>query len=145
MTTPSSTRSHMTSSATRTRTRTRALAVAGAALAALVVWTVAVPILDVDLTVSPGGGSPMSVGAGTVVVAALVGALLGWALLALLEARTARARTLWTGAAVVALLVSLGGPLNAATATSIQVTLMLMHLAVAAVLIPALRRTSPTT
>ncbi|HZJ05567.1 MAG TPA: DUF6069 family protein [Nocardioidaceae bacterium] len=103
------TRDHVRSSSTR-RVRTRAFSVASAALASLAVWTIAVPLLGIDLFVRPGGGSPQTVGAGTVVAVSLIASLLGWALLALLERRTSRARAIWTGAAVAALLLSLGGP-----------------------------------
>jgi hypothetical protein len=128
----------------RARTRARAVAVAGATLAALGVWAVAVPLLGADLLVRPGGGSAQRVGAGAVAAASLIPALLGWALLALLERRTARARPVWTGVAVVVLLLSLGGPLTAGTTTASKAVLVLMHLAVGAVLIPALRRSSTT-
>ncbi len=128
----------------RVRTRVRALAVACAPLVALGVWTVAVPLLGADLPVRPGGGSPQMVGAGAVAAASLITALVGWALLALLEHRTARARPVWTAVALAVLLLSLGGPLTAGTTTASKAVLVLMHLTVGAVLIPALRRNSPT-
>lgn len=86
-----------TSLSTR-RAQVRAFGSAGAVLAALAVWILTVPLLDVDLLVGPAGGSPQTVGAGTVVAASLIASLLGWALLALLERRTARATAVWTGA-----------------------------------------------
>ena len=46
--------------------------------------------------------------------------------------------------AVVVLLASLTLPLSVATTNSTRVALVLMHLAVAAVLIPSLRRASAT-
>jgi hypothetical protein len=46
--------------------------------------------------------------------------------------------------AIVVVLLSLGGPLTSGTTAAAKVTLALMHLAVAAVLIPVLRRSSPT-
>jgi hypothetical protein len=62
----------------------------------------------------------------------------GWALLALLERLTAR--TIWT---VTALLASLGGPLSRSGITAAnRAVLVLPHLAVGAVLIPALRSTA---
>ncbi len=135
-------RDHFTSMPTRL-TRARAFGVAGAALAALAVWTVAVPLLGVDLLVRPGGGSAQTVGVGTVVTASLVASLLGWALLALLERRVTRARTVWTGVAAVVLLLSLAGPLTGGTTSSAAAALTLMHVAVAAVLIPTLRHSPP--
>ncbi len=136
-------RDQVTSLHTRRR-RARAIGVASAAIAALAVWAVTVPLLGVDLLVRPGGGTPQTVGPGTVAAASLIASLLGWALLTLLERRTDRARAVWTGLAVVVLLLSLGGPLTGGTTVSATAALTLMHLAVAAVLIPTLRRSSPT-
>jgi hypothetical protein len=119
--------------------RSRALGVVGAVLAALAVWTAAVPLLGIDLLVRPGGGPAQAVGPGSVVIASLIASLLGWALLALLEHRTVRARAIWTASALVAMLFSLGGPITAGVTTAAAVTLTLMHLAVAAVLITVLR------
>jgi hypothetical protein len=126
--------------------RARALGVVGAVLAALAVWTAAVPLLGVDLLVRPGGGAAQAVGPGSVVFASLIASLLGWALLALLEHRTgrARARAIWTAVALVAMPLSLGAPITAGVTTAAAVTLTLMHLAVGAVLISVLRLSPPT-
>jgi hypothetical protein len=102
-----------------------------------------VPVLGVDLTVGPGGRA-QSVGLGSVVLTSLVAGLLGWALLALLESRSRRAATVWTAIAIVVALLSLGGPLSAGAGAAASVVLVALHAVVAAVLIPALRRTSPT-
>ena len=126
------------------RGRLRALAVAEASLGALAVWVVAVPVGGVDLLVRSTGGPATAVGVGAVVGVSLLAGLLGWALLAMLERRIARARTVWTGSALVVLLLSLAGPLTAGTTAQAKAVLALMHLTIAAVLIPALRRTSPT-
>jgi predicted permease len=69
-------------------------------------------------------------------------ALLGWLLLAVLERRTPRARRIWTTAALAALVASLALPLTAATTTSAVVSLVAMHLAVGAAVIPAMARTA---
>lgn len=124
--------------------RRRALAVTAAMLAALGVWSLAVPPLGVNLTVqTTPGGSVQTIGAGFVVVVSLLASVLGWGLLAVLERRIQRARTVWTAAAGVVLLLSLAGPLTAAVTTSGEVALVAMHLSVAAVLIPLLSRTAP--
>lgn len=125
------------------RVRARALGVVGATLAALAGWTLAVLLLGVDLSVRPGGGTAQTVGAGSVVAVSLAASLLGWALLAVLERRSSRALTVWTGVALGILLLSMAGPLTAAITTSGKAALVALHLAVAAVLIPTLRRTSP--
>ncbi len=119
---------------------TRMLGVAGACAAAIAVWAIAVPAFGVQLLVRFGGGTPQTVGLGLVVGASLLASLLGWALLAVLERRTPRARPIWTAIATVILVASLTLPLSAGTTMSARVTLVLMHLAAAAVLIPTLRR-----
>jgi predicted permease len=123
-------------------TRTRILGVAGAAAAAVAVWAIAVPLLGVQLLVKFGSGAPQSIGIGFVLGASLIGSLAGWGLLVLLERRTPQARTIWTAIAVLAVLVSFSLPLFAGVSTSTKVTLAVMHVAVAAVLIPVMRRGS---
>jgi hypothetical protein len=120
--------------------RQRILGVAGATLAAVVVWAIEVPLLGIRLQTQFGNTAPQGVGIGLVVLSALAGSLAGWGLLALLERRFARARTIWTGIAIAALLVSFSAPISAGTTTTTKVALAMMHLAVAAVLIPTLRR-----
>ncbi len=120
--------------------RTRALGVGGAVLAAVAVWVVAVPLLGVHLLVRFGSGAAETVGVDYVIGATLIASLAGWALLALLERRTSRARSIWTVVAIVVLLASVSLPLSIATTTGSKTVLALMHLAVAAVLIPVLRR-----
>ena len=120
--------------------RNRILGVAGATLAASAVWAIEVPLLGIRLQTQFGNTAPQSVGLGLVVLSALAGSLAGWGLLALLERRFARARTIWTGIAIAVLLVSFSAPISARTTTTTKVALAMMHLAVAAVLIPTLRR-----
>ncbi len=124
--------------------RRRASAVTAAVLVALVVWAVAVPLLGVQLTVrtTSSSSSMQTIGAGFVLAVSLLAALLGWGLLAALERRTQRAETVWTVAAGVVLLLSLAGPLTASLTTGGTVSLVVLHLSVAAVLIPLLRRTT---
>ncbi len=128
----------------RRQLRSRGFAVTAAVLAALVVWSIAVPLLGVQLTVrtSSGGSSVQTVGPAFVLVVSLLASLLGWGLLAVFERRTRRAGIVWTVVAGVVLLLSLAGPLTAAVTTGGKVSLVLLHLSVAAVLIPLLRRTA---
>jgi Family of unknown function (DUF6069) len=117
----------------------RALGVAGGTAAALAIWAVAVPLLGLHLLVRFGNSAPQSVGAGLVLGASLAASMCGWGLLVVLERRTAHARTIWTGVAIVVLLVSLSLPLTAGTTLPTKAALALMHVAVATVLVLALR------
>jgi hypothetical protein len=120
-------------------------AVLGATAAAVAIWAVAVAA-GAELTVSFGPGQPIQkITVINVIVAALVGSLAGWGLLALLRRFTDKARAVWTAIAIVVALLSLGGPLSAVASPSTKVSLVAMHLAVAAVLIVVLRRTTQHT
>ena len=120
--------------------RTRALGVAGGVLAAVAVWAVAVPLSGTHLLIRFGSGAAQSIGIDYVIGASLAASLAGWGLLALLERRTAHARRIWTGIACVVVVLSLSLPLTAGTTMSSKMALALMHVAVAAVLVPAMRR-----
>lgn len=125
-------------------TRLRALGVAGAVLAPVIVWAIAVPLIGVDLRAVIDPGAPAQpIGPTSILPVALVVSLLGWALLALLETRTARARTIWTATACAVLVVSLAGPLVGGATPAATLTLIAAHAALAAALIPALYYSSP--
>jgi hypothetical protein len=129
----------------RYKITTRSVAAGAAVLAALALWAVSEELLGIDLW-SPRMGSQPSrdIEAGVVAVTSAVASLAGWALLAILERFTARARTVWVTVAVIALVASLGAPLSGTGITTAnRVVLMLLHLAVGAVLIPPLYRSSP--
>ncbi|MDP9398090.1 MAG: DUF6069 family protein [Actinomycetota bacterium] len=125
----------------RTRARTRVLAVLGATAAALGIWVLA-EALGVDLAVQLRPGSVEAVGPAAVLLSSLVAALAGWAALAVLERLVAWARTAWTVLALLVLAASMVGPLAGGTSTAAKAALAGMHLAVAAVLVPALGRSS---
>ncbi len=125
--------------ATRVPARTAVAAVLGATAAAIAIWAVAT-MAGAELMVRFGSGPATKITLVNVVVAALVGSLAGWGLLALLRRFTTKARTVWTVIAVVAALLSLGGPLSAIASTGTKGSLVAMHLAVASVLIALLRR-----
>ncbi|GAA5180663.1 hypothetical protein GCM10023322_13470 [Rugosimonospora acidiphila] len=124
----------------RSGPRDRMLAVAATAVATLTVWAVAGPLAGVRLAVD-SGGDVYRVGPAEVVVVSLLVGLAAWALLAVLERFSRRARGIWTAIALAVLVLSLAGPLGGATTTA-TVSLMCMHLAAAAVLIPLLARTA---
>ncbi|WP_063756258.1 DUF6069 family protein [Streptomyces sp. NRRL S-920] len=121
-------------SAWRGRLGVTALAV----LAPVLVWLIADPLLGHRLRITDGE-QRLDIGAVPVAVLALLAAVCGWGLLAALERFGARhARTIWRGTAGAVLAVSflpfIGDGMDGAT----RITLALMHLAVAAVLIPGL-------
>ena len=140
MTTPASV-SAPTRPAATVRNR-RTLVVAGAALAPTAVWLVA-QATGHDLEVSLAGQPPVVVSLPFVVVTALVASLAGWGALAVLQRVTSHARTLWTGLAVAALIVSFAPIATVETNAAARTFLALMHVAVAAVLVPGLRGTLP--
>ncbi|WP_406859174.1 DUF6069 family protein [Streptomyces sp. HUAS MG47] len=114
-----------------------------AVLAPVLVWLVTDPLLGHRLRIADGGQT-LDIGAVPVAFVALLASLFGWGLLAALERfGVRRARALWTGVAGVVLAVSflpfIGDGMDGAT----RVSLALMHLAVAAVLIPGLGGRSP--
>ncbi|HEX5993561.1 MAG TPA: DUF6069 family protein [Jiangellales bacterium] len=115
----------------------RALTAAGATLAATGVWLLA-QATGTELTVTMAGQPPMTISLPFVVVTALAASLAGWAALAVLQRVARRGRALWTVLAIAALLVSFGPVAAAQTNAAARTLLALMHLAVAAVLIPGL-------
>lgn len=126
------------------RRRRRITAVLAAVLGAVVMWALARYAFGVDLR-SPAMGSQASyqINVGIVIALSAVASLAGWALLAVLERVTSRPRTIWTVVAVVVFLISLGGPQSGTgISTENRLMLTLIHLVVAAVLIPTLARTS---
>lgn len=124
--------------------RTRALCAAGGALAAAIAWMIEVPLMGIDLSIRFGSGHPQTIGVGQVIGVSLAASLLGWLLLAVLDKRTPRARATWTSAALVALVASLALPLSAATTAAATAGLIVMHLAVAAIVIPSMGRSGRT-
>src|SRR5258706_10626466 len=80
--------------------RNRILGVAGATLAAVAVWAIEVPLLGFRLQTQFGNAAPQSIGIELVALSSLAGSLAGWGLLAILERRFSRARTIWTGFAI---------------------------------------------
>ncbi|WP_103338497.1 DUF6069 family protein [Amycolatopsis sp. CA-126428] len=119
----------------------RAVTVLGAVVTAVVVWFVAAVLVGVDLQVIQGGVT-QSIGVVTVIVATVVAALFGWAVLAVLERFTRRPKTIWTVIAVLVTVLSLGGPFSGATSMSAATALALMHIAAGTVTIVGFRRSS---
>ena len=97
-----------------------------APLASLAVWVLADPVLDVPLV---AGDPPTTVGPAAVVLVAVLAALAAWGVRALFFRRH---RTGWFVTCGAVLLVSLLGPLGAATPAA-TLWLVLMHLTVGSV------------
>lgn len=125
----------------RKRRRTRALAIVAATAATFTVWTIAHPITGADLVVDTGSG-PSTVTPAAVAVVTVLAGLAAWAVLALMERFTPRAAAIWTWTSGTVLVISLLGPIGSAVGTATTVTLLGMHLATGAVLIPILARSS---
>jgi FtsH-binding integral membrane protein len=120
------------------RTRRRIATVALAPAAALAAWAL-IRLIGVDLVVSFGNGK---VGPGSVVAAALIGALVGWAAASLFERRSRRPRLWWSFAASTGLSVSMIGPSWLADGSS-AVALMALHFVTAIVVVVGLVGTIP--
>ena len=119
----------------------RALVVLAAVAGALLVWVIADPLLKADLDVRFGdSGAADHVAARAVAVTTLVLALLGWGLLELLERRygSPRGDDIWVAAAVVAMLLSLLGPIIGGLTISATVGLLAIHIPAGAILIALL-------
>jgi hypothetical protein len=122
--------------------RARALCAVGGVLAAAFAWIVEVPLLGIHLNFRFGAGHIQTIAVGQVIGVTVAASLLGWLLLALLERRTLRARLLWTTIALAALAASLALPVAVATTTSAVAGLIVMHVTVGGVVIPAMAHTA---
>ena len=114
----------------------RALAVLAAVAGAVLVWVVADPLLKADLDVRFGdSGAVDHIAARAVAVTTLVLGLLGWALLELLERRSPRGQDIWVATAVLAMLLSLIGPIAGGMTISATVGLLAIHIVASGILI----------
>lgn len=121
-----------------TKTVVRLAVSAGAVFGAATAFGALHSMAGIDLA-ARSGSAVQHVTLPSVVIAAAVSALAGWALLALLERLTTRARTAWTAIAVVVLLLSLLVGPTAGISGSAKAGLALLHLAVGAVVITGMR------
>lgn len=121
-----------------TRRLHRAGSVVAAAAGASVVWLIA-SAAGVDFLLSDSMGA-VTISLPIVLVFSTVFGLLGWATLAVLERFTRRSRAVWTTVAATVLALSLPPVFLEDATTATKIALVLVHAAVAAVLIPALRR-----
>lgn len=127
------------------RRRQRAGAAIGAVLGALVAYALARLAIGTIHQPAFGAGLPKALSPGFVALVAAIGALLGWAAIALLERVSTHATAIWTVAAALVLLVSLSMPLSGhGVSAGNRVALMVMHLVVGGVVITLYRASSPT-
>ena len=111
---------------------------AGSIVVAVVEFELLHAAAGVDLAVR-SGSSTRQITVAAVVVAAVVAALAGWALLAVLD-RTNRSRVWWTSIAVAVLLLSLVVGPPSGVGGGAKATLALLHLSVGVILIVGLPR-----
>lgn len=124
---------------TATTRRIRATAVAGTVIVNGALYP-AGRALGVDFKITdPGKTEAHQLILPEIAVFTLLFALLGWAALALLERFTRRARTVWTVLAAAVLTLSLAPIFIEQATAATRAMLVVVHVAVAAVLIPALR------
>ena len=101
------------------------------------IWAVAYWMGEVDLRLSNGD----TVSALNVLAATLVAGGIAWVAAMFVERRFRKARTAWTLGSCFSLGGSLIGPLGSAANTSATIVLVLMHVAVAAIVILGFRET----
>ncbi|CAG6391998.1 DUF6069 family protein [Streptomyces cocklensis] len=129
-----------TTTTVHARRRARAVATGAATLLPAAVWLVA-HALGAGFVLTDSQGTA-TIGLPVVLAFSLLFALLGWGSLALMERRIARAATWWTALAVTVALLSLVPVFVEQATGGTKAALALIHLAVAAALIPLLRRTT---
>ncbi|MET8258682.1 DUF6069 family protein [Micromonospora sp. NPDC005205] len=120
----------------------RAAVTAGAIVVAVVEFALLRSTAGVDLAVR-SANSTRQITVAAVIVATAVAALVGWALLAVLERRTNRSRVWWTSIAVAVLLLSLVLGPPSGVGGGAKATLALLHVSVGVILILGLPRSRP--
>ena len=121
----------------------RLTAVVVGALVGTVVWAVLNEAMDGLSRPGLGGHASHPLGAVVVMVTSLVGGLLGWTTLVLVERVLHQDRRTWLAIVSLALVLSLGGPLSGTGVTAgDRLALVLLHVTVAAVVLPLLYRSA---
>jgi hypothetical protein len=121
----------------------RITAVVAGALVGAVVWAILAEAMDGLTQPGFGGQASRPLEAVVVVVASLLGGLLGWAALAVVERVLHRDRRTWLDVVSAAFALSLGGPLSGTGVTAgDRLALVFLHVTVAAVVLPLLYRSA---
>lgn len=115
------------------------MVIGAATITAGILWAIERAVLGEDLTVA-FNGSPQTVSLGSVLLTTLLAALAGWGSLQLARRVSERGVKGWTILAVLVTLLSFSGPLSAQASGGTKASLLLLHLAVALILIPGLPR-----
>jgi hypothetical protein len=124
--------------------RIRGLAVATAVISSSALYLVAKAVGTDFVLTDPGKARPHPLSLPEIAVFALVFALLGWGSLALLERFARHAKNIWTALAIAVLALSFV-PIGIEHATAdTKIMLGVVHLTVAAALIPLVRRRPDT-
>ncbi|MFI6261854.1 DUF6069 family protein [Micromonospora sp. NPDC051006] len=140
MTSPTTVRTIGTADATTRRRRQRALGV-GVAVAANSLLYLVARTAGTDFTLTdPGATRPHPLILPEIAVFSLVFALLGWGSLALIERFSRHARVIWSVLAGVVLLASFLPVFIEQATTDTRVMLCVLHVVVAAALLPMLRQ-----
>jgi hypothetical protein len=130
----------------RSKALARLMVVVAAVIAGAILWAVVTLALRIDVrTPALSASQPsMPLSIAYVVVYSLLGGLVGWGVLALIERiAAARAWLIWTIVSVVALLLSFGLPLSGTgTNAGSRVVLIVFHIVIGAIVILGLLRTT---
>jgi Family of unknown function (DUF6069) len=123
----------------RSPRRERAAIAAIGVAAAVVAWLALQYGAHAHMLVKLAPGRPAThVTLVSAIVASALAGLAGWGVLTLLERRTAHPHRNWLITSIAVLVVSLAGPLAAGQGTGAKLSLAVLHLAVAAAIIPRL-------
>ncbi|HTF49222.1 MAG TPA: DUF6069 family protein [Pseudonocardia sp.] len=128
-----------TRSAAAQRRLRRATAVVGATALNGLLWGVS-SALGADFVLTDSTGTGIVTLPAALIFTALFG-LLGWGTLALLERFTRHAPAIWTALAIAVTLLSIVPIFLEGATSATRAALTVLHLAVAAVLVPLFRRT----
>lgn len=113
-----------------------------ATVAAVAAWVLETRVADIELVVTQGGAT-MAVGVVSVAVSALVVALAAAGVARLVRRHAARPRRAWLVTGTMVLVLSLTGPFAQATTTGAALALALLHVVVAAAVVPLLAAALP--
>jgi hypothetical protein len=129
--------------ARRSSATTGTTAVVVGALAGTVAWAILDAAMNGLTQPGLGGQGSHPLEAGAVLIASLLGGLLGWATLVVVERVLHRDRRTWLAIVSAALILSFGGPLSGTEVTvGDRLALIFLHVTVAAVVVPLLYRST---